>query len=98
MNGINEMKAKLDMAAQGYADRNAKAEAGCCIGEAKMAPDPERPSLARRVRDQLQQAEAATRKAQYLGELQYLLEKNPEVARILDLMEHVMAWRGISHG
>lgn len=46
-----------------------------------------RPSLAERVTTQISRARREARQLDRLSELRYLLEKNPEVARILDLME-----------
>ena len=45
------------------------------------------PSLRERIRDQAARARRESRKADRLDELNFLLEKNPEVARILDLLE-----------
>lgn len=51
--------------------------------------EPARPSLGERVANQLGKARRESRKESRLAELSYLLEKNPEVARILDLIEDV---------
>ncbi len=51
------------------------------------ADQPKRLSLSESVASQLYRAEREARKLQLLGELKYLLDKNPEVARILDLIE-----------
>lgn len=51
--------------------------------------DPRRPSLMESVESQLHRATGEARKADQLRELQYLLQKNPDVARILDLIEVV---------
>lgn len=48
-----------------------------------------RPSLRDRVSSDLRCAIDQSRKAEQLRELSFLLDKNPEVARILDLMEIV---------
>lgn len=56
---------------------------GATIGEVK------RQSMQERIASQLYRSTREARNAEALRELQYLLEKNPEVARILDLMEAV---------
>lgn len=48
-----------------------------------------RASLRERVSDQLYRARSESGKCSRLEELTFLLEKNPEVARILDLIEEV---------
>lgn len=48
-----------------------------------------RQTLQDRVRHQLADAEHIAQKTNRLAELKYLLDKNPEVARILDLIEEV---------
>ncbi len=50
-----------------------------------------RPSLGQRVADQLGQAHREARKRDHLEELNYLLGKNPDIARILDLVEELRA-------
>ena len=56
--------------------------AGCgTIGKAAGA------SLLERINDRLYQAQAEGRRAEKLGELKFLLDKNPETARILELLE-----------
>lgn len=50
---------------------------------------PARTSLTERVASDLYRAIRESRRSHKLEELKYLLEKNPEVARILDLMEEV---------
>lgn len=50
---------------------------------------PCRAGLRDRVNGQLQDAIRNTQKAQRLAELQDLLDKNPEIARIFDLVEEV---------
>ncbi len=50
---------------------------------------PCRPSLMERVSSQRRRAQQEADQVNRLAELQYLLEKNPEVARILDLLELV---------
>ena len=47
------------------------------------------PSMRERINAQLYRAQVESRKENALAELQYLLDKNPEVARILDLLEQV---------
>ena len=47
------------------------------------------PPLAQRIRTQLRRSETEAFRAEQLRELEHLLDKNPEVARILDLLEAV---------
>lgn len=46
-------------------------------------------SLRRRIQVQVRTAKRESRRLEKLMELEYLLEKNPEIARILDLIEEV---------
>lgn len=46
-------------------------------------------NLMGRIASQCKRAQRSAMKAERLGELQYLLDKNPEVARILTLLEEV---------
>lgn len=55
----------------------------------KAVEEPVRPSLQEMVWSQVRQAEREARRHQRLAELGILLDKNPEVARILDLVEEV---------
>lgn len=50
-----------------------------------------RAGLRDRVESQAGEAERQSRKADRLRELGYLLDKNPEIARILDLLDEVRA-------
>jgi len=50
---------------------------------------PVTPSLHERVRNQLHYAQIESRRADQLSELKYLLDKRPEIARILDLLDVV---------
>ncbi len=60
------------------------------IGNAKMEyGEPMRESLTGRLRSRLGQSMRESRKAEQLNELLYLLDKHPEIARILDLVEAV---------
>jgi hypothetical protein len=45
--------------------------------------------LRERVHSQRLQAESNARKREALGELEYLMDKHPEVARMLELLEQV---------
>lgn len=54
--------------------------------------EPVQVSLQDRLRDQAAQARRESRKADRLDELNHLLDKNPEVARILDLLEDVQRY------
>lgn len=51
--------------------------------------EPRREALRERVWTGVRRAERESRKAQQLAELAILLDKNPEVARILELIEDV---------
>lgn len=58
------------------------------IGSAKPDYDrPARPSLRERIEDIKRRSEDSERKGNRAAELGYLLDTNPEVARILDLLE-----------
>jgi len=48
-----------------------------------------RPDIRERVSDQMHRAHADAQRATRLSELDHLLTKHPDVARILDLMEDV---------
>ena len=47
------------------------------------------PSLRERIHDQRYQAQVESRRAEQLMELEHLLDKNPETARIIELLEQV---------
>jgi hypothetical protein len=59
---------------------------GAAVG---MDTEARRPSLMERVSGQLERGRIESARACRLDELKYLLDKNPEVARILDLIEDV---------
>jgi hypothetical protein len=60
------------------------------VGCANSVPPSEwRPSLRERIGKMRRSAERESRRAEKLRELDYLLDKNPEVERILNLMEIV---------
>ncbi len=61
----------------------------CGSNETAKSCDPARPLLRDRVAMQLRRAENEGAKASRLAELQYLLDKNPEVARILELVKGI---------
>ncbi len=61
---------------------------GSTLSQAGYA-EPARPGLRERVAADLRHAQRNASKENALHELTYLLDKNPEVARILDLMEVV---------
>ena len=63
--------------------------AGAAIGGVMGLQEPKRDNLRNRVERQMCEAARAGRKADRLAELGALLDKNPEVARILDLIEEV---------
>lgn len=58
-------------------------------GLGRAVDDPCRQTLNERIASQLRRAQRESSNLSALGELQYLLEKNPETARILDLLEAV---------
>lgn len=62
-----------------------------CTGRLCDGPpgEPRRPSLVERVYIERRHAERQVERAMVLAELEHLLEKHPEVARILDLVELV---------
>lgn len=55
------------------------------------ALQPARETLIGRIRNQVSRCSREARKAKQYKELQYLLDKNPEVARILELLDVVQA-------
>ncbi len=73
LNAMNQAKAQTTGAAIG--------------GYAGLDSEPLRESLTGRFRNRLHRHQREGRKADQLGELLHLLEKNPEVARILDLVD-----------
>lgn len=84
----NEQESKLKQAAaQIHQDQCAQAINGSIglAGETKCAV----PSLRERISKQRLYAQIESRRADALMELEYLLDKNPELARILDLLEQV---------
>lgn len=71
-----------------YAESNAQSNPQCGV-LGKDVIEPMRDNLRGRIADQRQRAERESRRAMALAELEYLLDKNPEFARILDLLEEV---------
>ncbi len=65
----------------------AQQSTGAAIGGCGLDSEPMRESLTGRFRNRLRRHQREGRKADQLGELLHLLEKNPEVARILDLVD-----------
>lgn len=59
------------------------------LGTAYDSPEPCRPSLRERVTSHLYRARKEADTRNRLEELQFLLDKNPDIARILDLIEDV---------
>ncbi len=59
------------------------------LGYATRFDDPGRVGIRERVENDLNRASREARKLEQLHELSFLLQKNPEVARILDLIEIV---------
>jgi len=85
----NEQERKLKTMAADCAQRD---YSSATIGGTMGYAGPEgawRVPLQERVSNQLRRAVQESGKAQRLAELQQLLERNPEVARILDLIEEV---------
>ncbi len=67
-----------------------RASADLCAGSIYADTSmPRRPGLRERLRTNLRFAREQVQKTEMMNELEYLLEKNPEVARILELMEEV---------
>lgn len=91
MNSIDEkqqaekqLKQQAEMNAQ-FAQSN-----GAAIGGYASPPqEPCRAGILDRVQNDLNRASREARKLEQLHELSLLLQKNPEVARILDLIEMV---------
>ncbi len=77
---VSEKELHAKMAAQQYGELR-----GLSTGCAEAS----RPSLRDRCRDAEYRAQHESFKAQRMCELGVLLDKNPEVARILDLIEEV---------
>lgn len=87
---VNEKQQDYENASK--RDITGQATAGYgAIGNSAMPKtcEPCRASLNERVSSQLNRAIGEARHAEQLRELQYLLRKNPDVARILDLIESV---------
>jgi hypothetical protein len=70
-----------------------KAEAAQCaantVGSGILGMTPKPSSLRERLRSNLSYARRQAQKREQMEELEYLLDKHPEVARILDLLEEV---------
>lgn len=81
---LESMKAQAEFQAKNYA--TGKADVGILTN---ATSEPCRPSLAERVRLDLNRARQESVKASRLEELNMLLSKHPDVARILDLLEDV---------
>lgn len=75
----NEQKLKAMLAEQ-------QSQCGASIGGRAMMATP---SLRDRIRDQRNRAEMEASRSAQLGELDHLLDKHPDFARILDLLEIV---------
>ena len=66
------------------------AEAMHLSGQAQcgqMGTTPTPPGFRARIADRLRTARAEIQMANYLAELEYLLDKNPDVARILEIID-----------
>lgn len=86
-----EQEAKLKEAAQQqcatpYGEATAKSMGGAIGCDTAQSA---RPSLRERVSMDLHRSMREVRKRDRLEELSYLLDKNPDIARILDLIEEV---------
>lgn len=81
-----EQEAKLKECA---VDQCAQQSAPMGYGGTANDPEPCRASLRERVSMDLSRSCREARKRDRLEELSYLLDKNPEIARILDLIEDV---------
>lgn len=84
MNGPNEEKLKA-MAQELDSAKSCGASVGGKLG--RDVTEPGRPSIMVRLCLQKNRALQEASQFERLAELQFLLEKNPEVARILDLMD-----------
>lgn len=73
--------AELNARCDTHYQTNARMEKGC--------DEPMRENLRGRVHSELRRSMRESRKAENLQELAMLLDKNPEVARILELMEGI---------
>ncbi len=88
-------KLKQEIALQQVAEREKAAyqaqmaqTSGASIGGA-YASEPKRSTLAERIGMDLHSARRQSARRERLEELSFLLDKNPEIARILDLLEDV---------
>ena len=63
--------------------------AGATFGECAQQPQVAAPTLRERIRSQRLRAQLESRRLEQLHELEYLLDKHHEVARILELIEAV---------
>jgi hypothetical protein len=83
---------EVDQLARQREAKKAQVENACAQSAGRLSTSLDigaRPSLIDRVRVQMVEAEAQCGRASRLAELNYLLEKHPDVARILDLVESV---------
>jgi predicted Zn-dependent peptidase len=79
-----------EMEEKAYAAKTQGGLGGYANCETAQACDAEyRPGLRERVSSQLRDINRQEKKGLRLAELQHLLDKNPEVSRILDLLEEV---------
>jgi hypothetical protein len=93
MDNQNAKQQAIEMEAKKRAYEN-QAKAGAPIEQTQGAmlntyDQPCRTSLRDRIESQLNRARTESRKVERLDELAFLLSKNPDVARILDLLEDV---------
>jgi hypothetical protein len=78
-------EAKLKDMAQGMMEQAQASTQGCCGKQGNLAM----PTLRERLRKQREYAEGQVDTAMKLTELEHLLNANPDVARILELLEQV---------
>jgi hypothetical protein len=86
------MTSEQEQKLKAMAEQQQYMSAGATLGgqiATPMVDEPSRASLRERVAMDLGRARRESRKLDRLSELEYLLGKNPEIARILDLIEDV---------
>ena len=80
LKSMAEQEARLNQGSTCASSVLGSTNEGCCLAS---------PSLRERIRNQSYHAKVESRRVEQLQELEFLLDKNPEVARILDLLESV---------
>ena len=74
------------------AEREAQCGQSTIGGYDQASAEVASPSLRERIQNQLYRAQVESRRAEQLMELEHLFDKNPETARILELLEQVKPW------